>query len=43
MPGHRKRMRTLEEERRVRTLQTIGLAIVLLVTLVLVWMAMHTA
>ena len=37
----RKRVRTVEQERRTRRLELIGLTVVVLVTLFLVWKAMQ--
>ena len=42
MLGTRKRMRTVEEERRVRRVETVALAIVMVITLVLIYKAMTT-
>lgn len=41
MIGQRKRVRTVEEERRKRQWEMVGLTIVLLITLFLVWKAMQ--
>ena len=41
MIGPRKRVRTVEEERRKHQWEMVGLTIVLLVTLFLVWKAMQ--
>ncbi len=40
MIGQRKRVRTVEQERRKNRLELAGLILVALVTLVLIWMAM---
>ena len=40
MLGQRKRVRTLEEERRARTIETVVLTVVMLITLVLIYKAM---
>ena len=41
MNGMRKRVRTVEQERRRRRLEMVGLAVVVLITLFLVWKAMQ--
>ena len=41
MIGQRKRVRSVHRERRKRQWETVGLVVVLLVTLFLVWKAIH--
>lgn len=40
MIGTRKRLRTVEQERRKRQLELVGLLVVALITLLLIWKAM---